>query len=192
MPPQPHHHAPGSINDLIGLVACLLPGPFAGQGLFHSPLFSRFQVVRVFLNFLDNVFLLDLTLEATQRVFEGFSLLKSHFSQTSNTPIPCIAIWAHSKQQLFEFSPIPLGQVKSIFGGPATETSRSGRGARPCAPTGWRNALFPGLRQWYFSTNLRNVTYKQVRRWLKSLKQARARPVSRWTMPRGLFARERS
>ena len=121
MPPQPHHHAPGSINDLIGLVACLFPGPFAGQGFFHSPLFSRFQVVRVFLDFLDDIFLLDLTLEAPQRVFEGFSLLKSHFSQTSNTPIPCIAIWAHSKQQLLGFSPIPLGQVKSIFGGPATD-----------------------------------------------------------------------
>ena len=119
MPPQPLHHAPGSITYLIGLVASLLPGPFASQGFFNSPLFSRFQVVRVFLDFLDDIFRLDLALEATQRVFEGFSLLKSHFSQTSNTPIPCVAIRAHSKQRLFEFSPIPLGQVKGIFGGPA-------------------------------------------------------------------------
>ena len=123
MPPQPLH-APGSITDLIVLVASLLPGPFASQGFFHSPLFSRFQVVRVFLDFLDDVFLLDLALEATQRVFEGFSLLKSHFSQTSNTPVPCVATKAHSKQRLFEFSPIPLGQVKGIFGGPATGCGR--------------------------------------------------------------------
>ena len=91
MPPQPLH-APGSITDLIVLVASLLPGPFASQGFFYSPLCSRFQVERVSLDFLDDIFLLDLALEATQRVFEGFSLLKSYFSQTSNTPVPCVAI----------------------------------------------------------------------------------------------------
>ena len=116
MPPQPLH-SPGSITDLIVLVASLLPGPFASQSFFYSPLFSRFQVVRVFLNFLDDIFLLNFTLEATQRVFEGFSLLKSHFSQKSNTPIPCVAIKAHSKQRLFGFSSIPRGQVKGIFCG---------------------------------------------------------------------------
>ena len=114
MPPQPLH-APGSITDLIVLVASLLPGPFASQGFFHSPLFSRFQVVRVFLDFLDNIFRLNFALEATKRVFEGFSLLKSYFSQKSNTPVPCVAIRAHSKQRLFGFSSIPHGQVKGIF-----------------------------------------------------------------------------
>ena len=116
MPPQPLH-SPGSITELIVLVASLLPGPFASQGFFYSPLFSRFQVVRVFLDFLDDIFLLDLALEATQRVFEGFSLLKSHFSQTANTPVPCVAIRAHSKQRLFKFSRIHLCQVKGILGG---------------------------------------------------------------------------
>ena len=97
--PHPPLDSPGSITGLIGLVASLLPGPFASQGFFHSPLFSRFQVERVFLDFFDDVFLLDLALESTQRVLEGFPLLKSYFSQTSNTPVPCVALRAHLKQR---------------------------------------------------------------------------------------------
>jgi hypothetical protein len=116
MPHQPFD-SPSSLTELIGLVASLLPGPFASQGFLHSPLFSRFQVERVFLDFFDNVFLLNLALESTQGVLEGFSLLKSYFGQTTNTPVPCVAIRAHSKQQLLGFSPIPRGQVKGILGG---------------------------------------------------------------------------
>ena len=148
MPHQPLH-SPSSITDLIVLVASLLPGPFASQGFFHSPLFSRFQVERVFLDFFDDVFLLDLALESTQRVLEGFPLLKSYFSQTSNTPIPCVAIKIHSKQRLFEFSPIRLAQVKGILGGDATGCGQG--------------ALSLRLHQWYFSTNLRNATHNQAK-----------------------------
>jgi len=39
------------------------------------------------LDFLYDVFLLHLALEAAQRVFQGLSVLKSYFSQTINTPI---------------------------------------------------------------------------------------------------------
>ena len=38
-------------------------------------------------HFLDNVFLLYLALKTTKRVFEGFALLKSDFSQSDYTPL---------------------------------------------------------------------------------------------------------
>ena len=38
------------------------------------------------LDLLDDVFLLHLTLEATKRIFEGFTLLNSYFRQTDYTP----------------------------------------------------------------------------------------------------------
>jgi len=38
-------------------------------------------------DFLYDIFLLHLTLEAAKRVFQGLSVLKSYFIQTINTPI---------------------------------------------------------------------------------------------------------
>ena len=38
-------------------------------------------------DFFDDVFLLDLALETAESVLERLSFLKSHFSQTTNTPI---------------------------------------------------------------------------------------------------------
>jgi hypothetical protein len=39
-------------------------------------------------HFLDDVFLLYLSLEAAKRVFEGLALLQSHFCQSNYTPHP--------------------------------------------------------------------------------------------------------
>jgi hypothetical protein len=39
---------------------------------------ARFQVEGMFLNFLDDVFLLNLSFEATQRVFDVLAVLKSN------------------------------------------------------------------------------------------------------------------
>jgi len=41
----------------------------------------------MFLDFLNNIFLLDLTLKAAQRILQRFSILKSYFSQSDNTPV---------------------------------------------------------------------------------------------------------
>ena len=41
----------------------------------------------MFLNFFDDVFLLNLSLEAAKRVFQGFAFLQSYFSQLTNTPV---------------------------------------------------------------------------------------------------------
>lgn len=73
----------GSVLFVSGLLAC----PFSSQGCLDPLFLPRFQIEGVLLNLLDDIFLLNLALEATQRVFEGFTLLKPYFSQPINTPI---------------------------------------------------------------------------------------------------------
>lgn len=41
----------------------------------------------MFFNFFNDVFLLNLPLEAPQRVLQRLSILKSNFSQSINTPV---------------------------------------------------------------------------------------------------------
>ena len=53
-----------------------------GQCLLDPFLFPRFQVERVFLDFFDDVFLLNLTFEPPQGIFNGFSVLNPYFSQS--------------------------------------------------------------------------------------------------------------
>jgi hypothetical protein len=59
---------------------------FPCQGFLDTFFFAGLQVKGVALNLLDNVFLLHLALETSQRVFEGFALLNSDFRQTYYTP----------------------------------------------------------------------------------------------------------
>ena len=81
---SPYRAASGSLILFVpGLFACSL----ASQGRFDSLLLTRFQVERMSFDFLYDIFLLHLTLEAAKRVFQGLSVLKSYFSQTINTPI---------------------------------------------------------------------------------------------------------
>ena len=54
---------------LLNLPATLLPVTFTGQRLLGPELLSRLQVEGVSFDLLDNVFLLDFSLEATQGVF---------------------------------------------------------------------------------------------------------------------------
>ncbi len=51
-------------------------------------------------DFFNNVFLLNLTLEAPQRVLQGLSVLKSNFSQSVNTPISKRKIRAKPVEQV--------------------------------------------------------------------------------------------
>jgi hypothetical protein len=50
--------------ELVLLFAGLFTAPFARECFFYAFLLARFQVKGMSLNFLDNVFLLDLPLEA--------------------------------------------------------------------------------------------------------------------------------
>jgi len=73
-------------DTLVLLFPRLFARPFAGQRCFYALFLAGLQVKGVTLDLLDNVFLLHLALETAQRVFEGFSLLKSNFRQTDTPP----------------------------------------------------------------------------------------------------------
>ena len=58
-----------SLTALIWLSALPFSGPLSRQGLLRSALRARLQVIRVALHFSDDVFRLNLALEATKSVF---------------------------------------------------------------------------------------------------------------------------
>ena len=72
---------------LVVVLSGLLAGSFSSQGLLDPALFAWLQVKGMSFDFFDDVFLLDLALETAESVLERLSFLKSHFSQTTNTPI---------------------------------------------------------------------------------------------------------
>ena len=65
------------------------PAPFSSQRLFDALLLARFQVEGVFLDFLDDVFLLDLSLETAQSIFDRFTILNSNFRQSIHPQSGC-------------------------------------------------------------------------------------------------------
>ena len=67
--------------NLVLLPARLLTVALPSQRLLHPALFARLQVVGMPLDFLDDVFLLDLPFEPAQGVFKRFSLLQPNFGQ---------------------------------------------------------------------------------------------------------------
>jgi hypothetical protein len=71
---------------LILLLTRLLAGTLASQCGLHALFFARLQVKGVTLDLLNNVFLLHLTLETAQSVFERLTLLQSYFGQKRYTP----------------------------------------------------------------------------------------------------------
>ena len=64
---------PGS--QLVLLFACFFSITFARQSFLHAAFFAGLQIEGVPFNFLNNVLLLDLTFEAAQGIFKGFTLL---------------------------------------------------------------------------------------------------------------------
>jgi hypothetical protein len=77
------HPPSGSVVVVPGLFA----GSFPRQGRFDSLFLSWLQIKGMLFDFLDDVLLLHLSLEAAEGAFQRFSLLKSNFGQTINTPI---------------------------------------------------------------------------------------------------------
>jgi len=71
----------GPLRLLILLLANLLPVPFASQRLLYALFLAWFQVERMPLYFLDNVFRLYLTFEAAEGIFQWLALLYSNFRQ---------------------------------------------------------------------------------------------------------------
>ena len=67
-------------------LARFLAAALASQRFFYPLPLAGLQVERVTFYFLDNVLGLYLPLEPPQRVFEGFTLLKSNFRQRTTPP----------------------------------------------------------------------------------------------------------
>ena len=74
---------------LVLLLADLLAIALACQRFLNSLLFTGLQVKRMALHFLDNVFGLHLTLEATQGILKGFAFLYSNLCQEKYTSKQC-------------------------------------------------------------------------------------------------------
>jgi len=74
-------NCPAMREPLFGIAPHLFAAPLAGQRLLHPALFSRLQIVGMFLNFFDDIFLLNFALEAAQGVFERLAFLESYFGQ---------------------------------------------------------------------------------------------------------------
>jgi len=66
---------------LFDFPARLFPVALAGQRTLDPRFLSRLQIEGVSLDLLDNVLLLDLSLEAPKSVFERFTILQLYFSQ---------------------------------------------------------------------------------------------------------------
>ena len=92
---------------LVLLLACFLAAAFASQRFFHALSLARLEVVRVTLDFLNNVLGLYFPFKPPQRVLEGFPLLQSNFGQRS-TP-PC---WSHLDALVSYVKQCSLSQVE--------------------------------------------------------------------------------
>src|SRR5438270_319455 len=64
-----------AVRTGVAVFADLFLCPLARQGLFHTLLFARLQIIRVALYFLNNVFCLDFTFKPAQRVFQRLAFL---------------------------------------------------------------------------------------------------------------------
>jgi hypothetical protein len=70
---------------LILLLTNLLTIALTSERFFHALFFTWFQVKRVALDFLDNVFGLHLALKAPQGILKGFAFLYSNLCQEKYT-----------------------------------------------------------------------------------------------------------
>lgn len=70
---------------LFWIASLLLPGALACERLLCSPFVARLQIKGVFLNVLDDVFLLHFPFETAERAFNGLAFLNLYFCQ-GNTP----------------------------------------------------------------------------------------------------------
>ena len=117
---------------LVLLFSSLLTIPLARQRLFHAAALAGFQIERMTLYFLNNVFLLNLTLKSAQRIFKRLAFLHANLSHENYTsqssPIwVCLAyvtsLLMHSAQVqlcqsfcLFEDGWAALGAFRDLFG----------------------------------------------------------------------------
>ena len=94
---------------LILLLTDLLAIALAGKRFFHTLLLTWFQIKRVTLDFLDNVFRLHLAFETSQGVLKGFAFLYSNLCQENTPPnIP--------NGDCFQNTPVDTKKITKIAG----------------------------------------------------------------------------
>ena len=71
---------------LLSLPASLFPIAFTGQRLLDAEFLARLQVKGVFLHFLDDLLLQDLSLEPAEGILYRLALLKSNLCQIYKPP----------------------------------------------------------------------------------------------------------
>ena len=74
------------VASLLGLASQFLPAPLPGKRLFCTSLVAGFEVVRMLLDVLNDVFLLHLALKPAQRAFDRLAFLHLDLSQTFPPP----------------------------------------------------------------------------------------------------------
>jgi hypothetical protein len=79
-------HLVGVGRVLLQLAPELLTITFSRQGLFGPAFIARFQVKRMLLDILDDVFLLHFSLEPTESALNRLALLNFDFSHAYHTP----------------------------------------------------------------------------------------------------------
>ena len=73
---------------LLRFAALLLARTFAREGLLGPAFVSGLQIKGVFLDVLDDVFLLNLPFETAQGALNGFAFLNLYFCQAATPPSP--------------------------------------------------------------------------------------------------------
>jgi hypothetical protein len=73
-------------TELFHRPAGLFPAPLPRERLLQPLLFARLEVEGVLLNLLNDVFLLDFALEATQGTFQALIVLYEYFCQGESPP----------------------------------------------------------------------------------------------------------
>jgi len=71
---------------LLDLARAFLAIALAGECFLCAALFTGLQIERVPLDFLNDVFLLNLALKTAQSTFERFAILQMDFRQTNSPP----------------------------------------------------------------------------------------------------------
>ncbi len=74
------------ITELLDIARTLLTIALAGESFFGTALFSWLQVERMALDFLNDIFLLNLALKTPEGAFERLAILQMDFCQTLNSP----------------------------------------------------------------------------------------------------------
>src|SRR5262249_37559472 len=86
-----HRSLPRRVGScLLQLAPELLAIAFARERLFRPPLVARLQIKRMLLDILYDVFLLNFSLEPTERALDRLALLNLHFGQILNSLDPQI------------------------------------------------------------------------------------------------------